>query len=69
MILEVLLTISPDNPVRSCDFRDPSDEGTKTLIPTEQNNFPSTLSIVATIEDTFIYLFSADPVVEPTNEP
>ena len=59
VILELLLTIFRDNSVLE-DFRDPSDQGTTNLIPTERNNSPSTLSAFATIEDTFIYLY-ADP--------
>ena len=63
MILELLLTISRDNSVLPPlleDFRDPSYQGTTNLIPTERNNSPSTLSVFATIEDTFIYLFYTD---------
>ena len=66
VILELLLTISRDNSVLPPlleDFRDPADQGTTNLIPTERNNSPSTLSVFATIEDTFIYLFYADPFV------
>ena len=64
VILELLLTISRDNSVLPPlleDFRDSSDQGTTNLIPTERNNSPSTLSVFATIEDTFIYLSYADP--------
>lgn len=71
MILELLLTISLDNKVRPPlfeDFRDPSDQGTTTMIPTEQNNSSPTLSIIATFSFKFMYLLYADPVVEPTNE-
>ena len=63
VILELLLTISRDNSVLPPlleDFRDPSYQGTTNLIPTERNNSPSTLSVFATIEDTFIYLFYTD---------
>ena len=62
VILELLLTISRDNSVLPPlleDFRDPADQGTTNLIPTERNNSPSTLLVFATIEDTFIYLFYA----------
>ena len=66
VILELLLTISLDNSVLPPlleDFRDPSHQGTTTLIPTERNNSPSTISVVATIEDTFMYFLYADPVL------
>ena len=33
------------------------------MVSTEQNIPPLTLSIVASIEDTFMYLFSTDPIV------
>ena len=33
------------------------------MIPTEQNNSPPTLSIVATFADKFLYLLYADPVI------
>ena len=39
------------------------------MIPSEQNNAPLTLSIVATIEDIFMNLLSAYLVVEPINKP
>ena len=33
------------------------------MVLTEQNIPPLTLSIVASIEDTFMYLFSVDPII------
>ena len=60
------LPISHDNPVRPPlleDFRDPSDQETTTMIPTELNNSLSTISVVASFEDTFMYLVYADPVM------
>ena len=45
------------------DFRDPSDQETTTMIPTELNNSLSTISVVASFEDTFMFLLHADPVM------